>query len=279
MMSRSRPWKTGGGPIAILRATTSTGEMRSLTSLVDERRLGGAEQGHDADAPTVELRVGQDGLDFVDDRLGLGSFTSPLRYPPLTNTSTSGGSRRSFALGTRSGRMSLSVELAVRELDDGRHAAEVLLQHDRVAGEHDAGQVVDRLVRRHLRAVRLVGQEPADQLLDFLFGSADRRRRHLLVVADDQHLLAAQQGGQRPDVGLRRLVNDDQVEQPDFRRNGLGHAPLRQHPAGHGLVRPTHRVARSLAVANGAHAGARAHRLHGVQVAPAAPDARSPASC
>jgi len=32
MMSRSRPWNTGGGPMAILRSTTSTGEMRSLTS-------------------------------------------------------------------------------------------------------------------------------------------------------------------------------------------------------------------------------------------------------
>ena len=50
--------------------------------------------------------------------------------------------------------------------------------------------------------------------------------------------LTSQERRKRPDVRLRRLVDDDQVEQAHLGRNGFGHAPLWQYPARHGLICP-----------------------------------------
>ena len=174
MMSRSRPWKTGGGPIAIFRATTSTGEIRSLTI-----SWMSAACAVPSNVTTPMLRpsncaVGQDAFDFVDDGLCLRVVHIALAIPAFhvhvnqrwveTLVGPGHAQRPDVAL----------VELAVRELDDGGHAAEVLLEHHRVAGENHARQVVDGLVGRHLRAVRLIAKKPADELLDFLFGQCLR---------------------------------------------------------------------------------------------------------
>lgn len=49
MMSRSRPWNTGGGPIAIWRLMTSIGEMRLTDQGLDVGRLRRPELCDDAD--------------------------------------------------------------------------------------------------------------------------------------------------------------------------------------------------------------------------------------
>jgi hypothetical protein len=233
----------------------------------DVRACAVPSRGHHADAAPVELRVGhEDGFDFIDDGLGLGFVDVTLAVAALDEHIDQGRVEPFVRLWHAQRPDVALVELPVRELDDGGHAAEVLFEHHRVASEHHSGQVVDGLVRRHLRPVRLVREEPVDELLDFLFGGSHCGGRDLLVVADDEHLLATQKRRQRPDVRLRRFVDDDKVEEANLGRNGLGHPPLRQHPAGHRLVRPKHRVAGRLPVANRPHAIARAHRLDSIEV-------------
>ena len=86
------------------------------------------------------------------------------------------------------------------------------------------------------------------------------------MVAYHQKLLAPEQRWQRPDVGLGSFVHDDQVKQADLGRNGLRHAPLRQHPTWDSFVGPNHRVSSVFAMAYSAHASTGPHGLNRVQV-------------
>jgi hypothetical protein len=133
--------------------------------------------------------------------------------------------------------------------------------------EDDTCQVVDGLVRRHLGAVGLVGQEPV-LTSSLIFSSA-------VPTADGETCLWSPTTSTfwpRSKAGSAQMSDCDassmttRSNRPNLGRYGLGYAPLRQHPTGHCLVRPHHRVARRLAVTNCTHAGSSAHRLDGVQV-------------
>ena len=67
----------------------------------------------------------------------------------------------------------------------------MFFQHNGIASKYDAGQIVDGLVRRHLRAMWLVRQEARTELLNFFFRSAYCGRRYLLMVANYEQLFAA----------------------------------------------------------------------------------------
>ncbi len=150
MMSRSRPWKTGGGPTAILRARMSDGDNRRLTSSWICAACAVPSSVTTPMVPPVELFVSEERLDFVDDGLRFGRIDVALPVSAFDKDVNEG--RVQALVGLRKPQRTdiALVELTVRKLDDGGHAAKVLLEHDRIASKDYLGQVIDGLVRRHL---------------------------------------------------------------------------------------------------------------------------------
>ena len=226
-MSRSLPWNTRASPHSKRRHQFARRRTCARTMRVDVLGLFRPEQGHDAERAAGKLLVREEASISAGDELRLGPVDVLLlsRMAAGTNTSTSGGSMRSDCL-RNAKRLDEAVVEAVAVRDDGRHAAEVLTQHHLLGREDGGGQVIERLLRRQLGRVGLVGQEAVPQFLDAGGGDEAAVRRDLLVVADHQDLLAAQHRRQRPQVRLARFVHDHQVE--GFRgRAGRSRTPWR----------------------------------------------------
>ncbi len=51
-----------------------------------------------------------------------------------------------------------------------------------------------------------------NQVLDFIEVLPDRQRADLLMVADDKNLFAHENGDERGNIGLTRLVDNDNIE-------------------------------------------------------------------
>ncbi len=117
----------------------------------------------------------------------------------------------------------------------------MLPQHDVGRRIHPHSELVQRLLRRHLVTVGLLGEEALLELLDSLRGNESRIGRYLFVVPDHQDLLAPQDGRKRPQVGLTRLIDDHQVERADLGRYRLGDPGMTHDPARHGAGGIEHR--------------------------------------
>ena len=127
-----------------------------------------------------------------------------------------------------------AVAEVVRELDDLRHAAEVLGQADR-SPEGLPRQVVDGHLAVVEHRVGNVLEVLVDELLDDREILPHRGRAHLLVVAHDHHPARHVERDQRHDVALARLVRDHHVEArgrlEGFHRLRQGHDPHRDRRA------------------------------------------------
>eukprot|EP00967_Tisochrysis_lutea_P040827 scaffold49067_cov25-Tisochrysis_lutea.AAC.2 len=127
------------------------------------------------------------------------------------------------------------VEMIVAEGDARRHAAEVLLQGDARVAKRRLREVKDGALGKQLLHIRVAGaQQPSLEVGDTRLRYKGGGRRDLLLVANHQHARAAQQRQDGSYVGLRRLVDNDQVERADGRRQALGDAPRGHDPAGDG---------------------------------------------
>ena len=103
------------------------------------------------------------------------------------------------------------VAEVVAELDDVRHAAEVLQQPDRPT-ERLAGEVVDRRAAVVELLVGDVLEHLVDEPLDGVGVVADGVGADLLVVADHRDLAGQTERDETEHVALARLVDDDDVE-------------------------------------------------------------------
>mmetsp|Transcript_21893 Transcript_21893/g.60919 ORF Transcript_21893/g.60919 Transcript_21893/m.60919 type:complete len:269 (-) Transcript_21893:1086-1892(-) len=125
--------------------------------------------------------------------------------------------------------------MIVAEGDARRHAAEVLLQGDARVAKRRLREVKDGALGKQLLHIRVAGaQQPSLEVGDTRLRYKGGGRRDLLLVANHQHARAAQQRQDGSYVGLRRLVDNDQVERADGRRQALGDAPRGHDPAGDG---------------------------------------------
>lgn len=102
----------------------------------------------------------------------------------------------------------------------------------------------------------LVRQKSVLELLDDGRRHEATVRRHLLVVTHHENLLATQDGRQRPEVRLARLVHDDQVEATKVGGQRLGHLGVAHHPARNRALRVVHRLLCVPTVPDGIRAGA-----------------------
>ena len=103
------------------------------------------------------------------------------------------------------------IRKVVAVSDDCRYAAEVLMEHD--VAEGDIGEVVERLVIAvEIRIRHLSGEQGLVNAVEHAVLEADPNRRHLLVVAHDDNLFGEGEQYNGCDVGLTRLVDDDDIK-------------------------------------------------------------------
>ena len=174
--------------------------------------LLGADQGDDPDRALLHVGPGRERRDLVDDHVGLRLVDLPVpRSRAVRQVDVH--ERRVQSLGGRrypQRQHLLGVELH-GEADDRLDAAEVLLQHQPLVGEHRPHQVVDALAGLQQAVEREAAEVVVTELADLLLRNEGCGRAHLPVVAHHDDLLPAQQRRQLGDVGLRRLVDDDQL--------------------------------------------------------------------
>ena len=106
MMSRSLPWNVRASPHATRWRCIASGPSSSVSrSHIDRACLSPSSETTPMERPPM---LGSATIALISSTMKRvsGRLTSPERWPSLTNTSMRGGSRRSEAFGTRSGRSS-----------------------------------------------------------------------------------------------------------------------------------------------------------------------------
>jgi hypothetical protein len=102
------------------------------------------------------------------------------------------------------------VTKIIRELDDLRHAAEVLAQDDALT-EPDFRVGIEAALRRQRMMMRNAVEIMVLQIGNSLIGDADTVRANLLIIPDHHHFLRDVEEEKALDAELAGFVDDDQI--------------------------------------------------------------------
>ena len=206
--------------------------------LFDALRLGRTGQADDAHGKPLVSRVGEAPLDLGDDRLGLHGIFSIGGVALSVTVFDVADHQRVEAVGWEVAqgvewRAAGGVAEIVRELNDFRHATEVLAQADFLV-ESDLGVLIEAALRLQQRTMRKTFGKLLSQAGDHVIANTDARRTDLLIVSHDDLFLGEIQQEETLDAQLARFVRDDHVEALRGHIDHFRHQVPRHDPDGYG---------------------------------------------